>query len=1237
MLKFYKRGKLLPLVFLLVFSLTSFAQVKPVITERVIAKDGVPTLIKLDAKQAVPLYEAEQIIKQQVELPQKNNLKLVSSTVDDLGMVHQKYQQYYDGIKVEYAEYHAHGKGNTLHLLNGEAKRINQLNTMPSLTAEEALQRAKAFIGASEYMWEDPEQEQWAKTIAGNTNASFYPKGELVIVDNYLTSDRNKYRQPTLAYKFNIYAKKPLSRDYVYVDAHTGEIINRVPIIKHAAATGTAATRYSGSRSIDTDSNAGSYRLRDYTRGQGIETYDMNNGTNYNNAVDFIDNDNNWTAAEWDNAAKDNAALDAHWGAMMTYDYFMTVHNRNSFDGNGAIIKSYVHYSSNYENAFWNGSVMTYGDGNTRFDALTSLDVVAHEIGHAVTENTANLVYEKESGALNEGFSDIWGASVEYFAAPEKSTWLIGEDIDLQQAALRSMSDPKSLGQPDTYQGTNWYDVNGCTPSQTNNYCGVHTNSGVLNHWFYILSVGKSGTNDLGTSYNVTGLGITTAAKIAYRAEAVYLGANATYNDARNFTIQAAEDLYGAGSNEVIQTTNAWNAVGVGGKYGEVTYCASNGQITSDEYIGRVQLNTIDNATGASSGGYGDYTSISTDLDINASYTITITPTWTGTIYNEGYAVWIDYNGDGDFADAGEQVFSKAASKTTPVSGSFTVPAGAKNGPTRMRVSMKYNAIPTACESFRWGEVEDYTVNITTGTPPTCDVPTGMAASNITYNSATISWTAVSNAVSYDVQYRPSGTTTWSSANTTTASINLTGLTEQTTYEYQVRTNCSFGSSNWSATNTFTTTAAPVCDVPTNLNTSNITYNSATFSWTGSSNGDSYDVRYRVVGTTAWTTNNTTATTLNVSGLSASTDYEWQVSTICSFGNSGWSATATFTTNALPPCNTPTGLASSNVTDVSATVSWSAVTDAASYDVQYRPTGSGTWSSVNTTATSTTLSGLTANTTYEWQVRTNCTFGTSSNWSASANFTTQQTVVNYCSASGNNQNYEYIDLVQLGTINNVTGANGGYGDFTAMSTTLVTGNSYTINFSAGFPGSTYSENWRIWIDFNHDGDFADAGEQIVSGSTSGSGTASGNFTVPAGASLGATRMRVVMAWNTTPPSCGTFTYGEVEDYTVVISATAVNGIAGFSDFAKGDDVNPDFWNLSLHTYPNPVSYELTFNFNEFKEVKQVRIFDINGVEMTAFTADKQMNKVDVSALAKGVYILFVDTERGNFETKFIKQ
>ncbi|SNR44532.1 M36 family metallopeptidase [Dokdonia pacifica] len=139
-------------------------------------------------------------------------------------------------------------------------------------------------------------------------------------------------------------------------------------------------------------------------------------------------------------------------------------------------------------------------------------------------------------------------------------------------------------------------------------------------------------------------------------------------------------------------------------------YCASNGQNNSEEFISRVQIGSIDNSSGAGAGGYQDFTNLSTDLSGSAS--ITITPTWTGTVYNEAYAVFIDWNRDGDFADAGETAFSQSPTQATSISGTITVPSGAAQGLTRMRVSMKYNAAPTSCESFNFGEVEDYLVNV---------------------------------------------------------------------------------------------------------------------------------------------------------------------------------------------------------------------------------------------------------------------------------------------------------------------------------------------------------------------------------------------------------------------------------------------------------------------------------------------------------------------------------------------
>ncbi|OGS71616.1 MAG: peptidase M4 [Flavobacteria bacterium RIFCSPLOWO2_12_FULL_35_11] len=767
-----------------------------------------PNSLENEINKVYKTSQKQLLFKEQLNLKSEDNLVFAKSEEDKLGFTHEKYQHYYKGVKVDFATPILHIKNGEIKSMSGEFYQIEDLNTTPILSENIAFQKATSHIGAATYLWQDSKNAKLINYIK--------PVGELVILPGYIIDQKEN----KLAYKFDIYATKPISRGFVYVDALDGKILFYNAIIKHAnnllgidfktfnaqvaktkkvespLTAANAATRYSGSRIIETASSGGSYVLSDNTRGSGIKTYDMNEGTNYNNAVNFTDSNNDWTSAEWNNTAKDNGALDAHWGAEMTYDYWLIKHDRNSFDGAGAAINSYVHYDSAYDNAFWDGSRMTYGDGSSNgtigngyFDILTSLDVAAHEIGHAICSYTADLAYQKESGAMNEAFSDIWAASVEYYAAPEKDTWLIGEDIERRttSASLRSMSNPKAEGQPDTYGGTNWIQPNCGTPTQSNDYCGVHTNSGVLNHWFYILSIGKSGTNDIGSSYSVTGVGIDKAAKIAFRLESVYLSANSTYANARTSGIQSAIDLYGAGSAEVIATTNAFYAVGVGTEYGNTStsYCTSKGNSVADEYIGHIQIGTINNASSGGSG-YGDYTSISTDLNIGNSATITITPTWTGTVYSEGYSVWIDYNNDGDFSDLGEQVWSKAASKTTPVSGTFTVPSSALIGSTRMRVSMKYNAIPTSCEALSYGEVEDYTIVLVNSAPDT-QAPTAplLTASTITNTTVDLSWTGSTDNVGVtDYDVLKNGILL---ASVTGTSYPVTGLAAGTTYNFTVK------------------------------------------------------------------------------------------------------------------------------------------------------------------------------------------------------------------------------------------------------------------------------------------------------------------------------------------------------------------------------------------------------------------------------------------------------------------
>ena len=688
------------------------------IASKVVGKDGQPELVQFTAegKAALRGVSSDQVLRQQLALTNADQMVQRSADTDQLGFVHQRFAQFYQGIRVEHADYIVHSKSGGVEAINGDFERISNLNITPSVSQKIALNSALSHVGARTYMWQ---------TNEANAEA-FKPTGELVIVRDA----RVENGPQVLAWKFNVYAAAPVSRAYIYVDAHSGAVVLQDNIIKHAAATGSFATAYSGTRSFADGTTTGGYYLRETTRGLGIETYNCKKGNSYTAATDLVDADNSWT--EYNNANFDNVAGDAHVGAQTTYDYWKAVHGRNSYDNAGAKIKSYVHFDDTpgdgvgYENAYWNGSVMTYGDGAARFRPLTALDVCGHEIGHAVCEKTANLTYSNESGAMNEGLSDIWGASIEAYAVASlgftsggvkaKSTWLIGEEIDKQQAALRSMSDPKSLGQPAYYKGVNWY-------AGTADNGGVHTNSGVLNHWYYILAVGKSGTNEGGGVYSVTGVGLDAAAKITYRMESVYMTASSTYAQARTYSIQAATDLFGAGSAQVTAVTNAWFAVGVGAAAGGTTpppatgYCVSKGTSQAYEYIKLVQLGSINRTSGAD-GGYYDGSATTTSVAAGSSQTISYQTGFVGTAYAEYFRIYADWNQDGDFLDAGENLVSSTntAAVTTVRSAAFTVPTTAKNGNTRLRIVMSDNSATNNCGTYSYGETEDYSVTVSGGT-----------------------------------------------------------------------------------------------------------------------------------------------------------------------------------------------------------------------------------------------------------------------------------------------------------------------------------------------------------------------------------------------------------------------------------------------------------------------------------------------------------------------------------------
>jgi len=474
-------------------------------------------------------------------------------------------------------------------------------------------------------------------------------------------------------------------------------------------------------------------------------------------------------------------------------------------------------------------------------------------------------------------------------------------------------------------------------------------------------------------------------------------------------------------------------------------YCASAGNDASYEWISQVDVGDFSYSSG-SDGGYADYTGQTITLTSGASANVTLTPGFNSSTYQEYWKIWIDFNNDKDFDDAGEEVFSGNGSAA--VSGSFTVSSGA-SGTTRMRVTMKYNGAPTSCETFDYGEVEDYTVTFGSGPddtePPTA--PASLTASNVTETTVDLSWNA---------------------------STDNVGVDHYTVFQ----------------------------------------------------DGNS-------IGTT--------------------------------------------------------------------------------------------------TNTSATVSGLTAATTYTFTVKAEDAAGNVSSASNAIEVTTDDGSVSYCESYGQNTNYEWIDLVELGSINNTTSADGGYGDYTNLSTDLTRGSNVTIYISAGFASSSYTEYWHVWIDFDQNGTF-DSDEELVNGSSSSADQLYASFDIPSDAVLGQTRMRVTMKYNSAASPCETFTYGEVEDYTVNITNYSTNYMLSDNDAVELGNAP-----AGIEIYPNPATSYLNVQINEGERNSTLSIYNTQGSLVKTVPVNSDSEEIDVSELPAGVYILKLHDERVPFIKQFIKE
>lgn len=499
-----------------------------------------PPQILFDEKYKTPLFMSEQWSNSKIKnkhelvwtyltskkalLKIQNNVKshfrIIKEEKDSLGFTHFRLQQVMKGVKV-------FGADQTIHI-----NKKNQITSYFGL-----------FIPGLE-------QKNIPTTpIINGQQAERIVINDLKktdLKDLNLQKDRPKIKKDLWIYphnnayylahevKVSTVSPKPSYWHY-YIHAINGKIIHKYNAIQHAKGTGIGIKGDRKTFEVHcTQGNRDCY-LDDRIRGKGIKTHDAKNKKPGDRSLpgELIYSPTT--------TFNEKAGVDAHTYLERSYDYFKNTHGRNSFDNNGAPIISSVHVGDKWNNAAWNGEQILFGDGdNVEFINLAaSLDVAAHELTHAVTEKTANLIYFGEPGALNESISDIFAVMV------DNEDWLIGEDIYLKGNGFRSLEDPAKHGQPDHYSKRYiGIEDNG----------GVHINSGINNKAAYLMISKISGEKNVK---------LKKAADIYYRALTYYLTRSSNFKQMRRAAIQAAKDLYGNDSNEVKAVTAAYDAVGV--------------------------------------------------------------------------------------------------------------------------------------------------------------------------------------------------------------------------------------------------------------------------------------------------------------------------------------------------------------------------------------------------------------------------------------------------------------------------------------------------------------------------------------------------------------------------------------------------------------------------------------------------------------------------------------------------
>ncbi|UOK43612.1 MULTISPECIES: reprolysin-like metallopeptidase [Flavobacterium] len=618
----------------------------------------------------------------------------------------------------------------------------------------------------------------------------------------------------------------------------------------------------------------------------------------------------------------------------------------------------------------------------------------------------------------------------------------------------------------------------------------------------------------------------------------------------------------------------------------------------------------------------------------NANFTITgsadtAAPTastlWaSGTTASSTNLTWTAANDN--VGVTGYDVYQNGVLKTTTTATSLAV--------TSLSSSTTYNFHVKAKDAAGNVSSASNTANVTTLAPADTTAPTAstLSASGTTASSTNLTWTAATDNVGvtgYNVYQNGVLKTT-----VTGTSLAVSGLTASTAYNFYVTAKDAAGNVSTTSNIVNVTTSAPTdTTAPTasTLSASGTTASSTNLSWTAASDNvgvTGYNVYQNGVLKTT-----TTATSLAVSGLSASTAYNFYVTAKDAAGNvSSASNTVSVTTSALTDTAAPTAstLSATGTTTSSTNLSWTVASDnvgVTGYNVYQNGV-------LKTTVTGTTLavSGMSASTAYNFYVTAIDAAGNVSTASNTVNVTALGTSITYCNSSASTSR-EYINRVQLGSINNLSGNNNGYGNYTTQSTSLSTGSTASITITPGWNGMSANEAYCVWIDFNKDGNFG-SNELIFSKSKTKSTSVSGNFIIPSTAVTGATRMRVSMKYNGLPTACEVFTNGEVEDYTVTIVSGAFVKNANEINDESVAVTKGELGTLSLKLYPNPVK-DGTLYFSGIESNASYKIFNLTGQQVAY--GDTNNNSIKVDTLPSGIYIIEISDSRSVGTKRFIKE